>query len=130
LINIFGAYLVNAPVGTGKTTVLTERIVKALELGIKPDEILALTFTNRATDEMKTRIKSRIDDKNIFDALTISTFHGFCAYFLKAEYQVASLSSDFLILDEEEQKELAKSILENNKKIYFSDDKKDFRFFR
>ncbi len=126
--NIFGAYLVNAPVGTGKTTVLTERIVKALELGIKPDEILALTFTNRATDEMKTRIKSRIDDKNIFDALTISTFHGFCAYFLKAEFQVASLSSDFLILDEEEQKELAKSILENNKKIYFSDDKKILGF--
>ncbi len=126
--NIFGAYLVNAPVGTGKTTVLTERIVKALELGIRPDEILALTFTNRAADEMKNRIKNRIEDKNIFDALTISTFHGFCAYFLKSESEAASLSSDFLILDEEEQKELAKNILENNKKIYFSDEKKVLGF--
>jgi len=125
--NIFGAYLINAPVGTGKTTVLTERIYKAMEQGIRPDEILALTFTNRAADEMKSRIKKRIEDKSDFDALTISTFHGFCAYFLKSEISSTSLSSDFLILDEEEQKELGKKILTDNN-IYFKDERQILNF--
>ncbi len=106
----WGAYLINAPVGTGKTTVLTERIIKAVKEGVRPDEILALTFTNRAADEMKSRIKERVDDKNDFDALTVQTFHGFCAYFLKAEAKNIGLSADFSILDEDEQIEIIREI--------------------
>ena len=121
--NIFGAYLVNAPVGTGKTTVLTERIVKALKEGIKPNEILALTFTNRAADEMRSRLKNLVDDKNDFDALTIQTFHGFCAYFLKAEAKNIGISSDFIILDEDDQLELAKNILNQSQKIFIEKDR-------
>lgn len=116
--NIFGAYLINAPVGTGKTTVLTERILEAINQGVKPDEILALTFTNRAADEMKSRIKEKIDDKNIFDALTVSTFHAFCVYFIKMESKKIGISTDFLIFDEEEQVELAKNILNEKNKIF------------
>lgn len=121
--NIFGAYLINAPVGTGKTTILTERIINAIDQGIRPNEILALTFTNRACDEMKNRIKERINDKNDFDALTINTFHGFCAYFIKAESQSIGINSDFLILDEDDQLEIAKNILNQNKKIFIEKDR-------
>ncbi len=54
--SIFGAYLISAPVGTGKTTVLAERIARALDEGIKGEEMLCLTFTNRAADEMRERV--------------------------------------------------------------------------
>ncbi len=110
--NIYGAYLISAPVGTGKTTVLTERIIKALESGIKAEEILCLTFTNRAAEEMAARIRKRVDKKEIFDGITIKTFHGFCAYFIKAEAKQIGIDSDFVIFDESEQYELMKSILE------------------
>jgi DNA helicase II / ATP-dependent DNA helicase PcrA len=117
--NIEGAYLINAPVGTGKTTVLTERIVRAIDSGIGPDEILALTFTNRAADEMKDRIKERIEDKNDYDSLTIKTFHGFCAHFVRSECKEINVPSDFLIIDEDEQVDLAKDILTKSGNIFF-----------
>lgn len=110
--SIKGAYLISAPVGTGKTTILTERIVKAIELGIKPEEILCLTFTNRAAEEMIERIKKRISKKDIFDKLTIGTFHGFCVYFIRAEAKQIGTSSDFVIFDETEQYEVMQKVLE------------------
>ncbi|MFA7600922.1 MAG: UvrD-helicase domain-containing protein, partial [Patescibacteria group bacterium] len=116
--NVFGAYLINAPVGTGKTTILTEKIMKAIQEGIRPDEILALTFTNRAAEEIRNRIKEKINDKNDFDSLTISTFHSFCAYFIRSEAKKIGIPADFLIFDEEEQLELAKKILEETGKFY------------
>ncbi len=116
--SVFGSFLINAPVGTGKTTVLTERITKAIELGIRPDEILALTFTNKAADEMKIRLKERVDDKNDFDNLFVSTFHTFCSQFIKMEAKEIGISSNFLILDEDEQVELAKNILSQFNKIH------------
>jgi DNA helicase-2/ATP-dependent DNA helicase PcrA len=116
--NIFGAYLINAPVGTGKTTILTERIIKAIKFGLRHDEILALTFTNRAAEEIRSRIKEKINDKNDFDSLTISTFHSFCAYFVRSEAKKIGIPTDFLIFDEEEQLELTKKILEENGKFY------------
>ena len=61
--SILGVYIISAPVGTGKTTILTERVARAIEAGIKPEEILCLTFTNRAAEEMSDRIKARIDNK-------------------------------------------------------------------
>jgi len=110
--SVEGAFLVSAPVGTGKTTVLTERVVKALDSGIKASEILCLTFTNRAAEEMFDRIKDKVGKKEIFDQLTIKTFHGFCAYFIKAESKEIGISPDFVIFEEEEQVELMKGILE------------------
>ncbi len=121
--DIWGAHLINAPVGTGKTTILTERIVEAIKKGIRADEILALSFTNKAAEEMKSRIKKRIDDKNDFDALIISTFHSFCSYFLKAEAKNIAINPNFLILDQDEQLSLAKKILKNNKDIYWEKDR-------
>ncbi|MBU4256892.1 UvrD-helicase domain-containing protein, partial [Patescibacteria group bacterium] len=90
--NIYGAYLVSAPVGTGKTMVLAERVIQALDNGIKPEEILCLTFTNRAVEEMTERIKRRIGKKEIYDSVTIKTFHGFCAFFVRAEAKSIGIS--------------------------------------
>lgn len=111
--SINGAYLISAPVGTGKTTVLAERVITALDSGIKPEEILCLTFTNRAAEEMAKRINKRIGKKAISDGLTLKTFHGFCAYFIKAEAKEIGISTDFVIFDEVDQQETLKRILDN-----------------
>lgn len=115
--NINGAYLISAPVGTGKTTVLIERVIKALEKGFKPEEILCLTFTNRASEEILERLKKRSKKKEINDAVTINTFHGFCAHFVKAEAKNIGINPDFVIFDETEQTEILKAILENYPEI-------------
>ncbi len=119
--SVLGSYLITAPVGTGKTTVLTERIIKALDSGINPEEILALTFTNRAAEEMSKKIRQRLNNKNIFDALTIKTFHGFCAYFVKAEAKQLGIPADFTIFDETEQSELMKNILRDYPEIHLEE---------
>jgi len=107
-----GAFLINAPVGTGKTTVLTARVVSAIKNGFKPDEILCLTFTNRAAEEMKSRLKAELPRKEDFNELTISTFHAFCAMLLKSEAKELGLAPDFTIFDEDEQLTLLMAIIE------------------
>src|SRR6056297_1751908 len=107
-----GVNLISAPVGTGKTTILTERVVKALEFGVKPEEILCLTFTNRATEEVRGKIKDRSGSKEVIDALTIKTFHGFCAYFIRAEAEASGVASDFIIFDETERTEVLEAVLD------------------
>jgi len=125
--SVNGAYLISAPVGTGKTTVLAERVITALNSGIKPEEILCLTFTNRAAEEMTERINKRIGKKGIFDALTLKTFHGFCAYFIKAEAKEIGIATDFVIFDEVDQKETLKRILSGYPVLasQYSDDKRN-----
>ena len=115
--NINGAYLISAPVGTGKTTVLTERIIKALDSGVKPEEVLCLTFTNRAAEEMRGRIKKRIGEKGVFEQIFIGTFHGFCVFFIKAEAKQIGIDHDFVILDEDEQFEIMKNILDQQDSV-------------
>jgi DNA helicase II / ATP-dependent DNA helicase PcrA len=121
--SIFGVYIISAPVGTGKTTILTERVARAIEAGVKPAEILCLTFTNRAAEEMSDRIKARINNKKIFDEITIKTFHGFCAYFIKAESKQIGLPRDFVIFEEEEQREVMKDILIKHPEILINEEK-------
>jgi len=108
-----GALLISAPVGTGKTTVLAERVINAINTGIKPESILCLTFTNRAAEEMSQRIRQKLNSKPVFDALTVLTFHSFCAYFIKAEAKASGLPADFVIFDEEDQVETMRQVLEN-----------------
>lgn len=115
--SIEGAFLVSAPVGTGKTTVLTERIAKAIKAGLHPSEILCLTFTNRAAEEMMDRVKSRIKPKEVAKELQVSTFHGFCLRFIKMEAKKIGIYRDFSIFDESEQVELMKNILEDYPEI-------------
>ncbi|MCR4280085.1 MAG: UvrD-helicase domain-containing protein [Candidatus Komeilibacteria bacterium] len=106
-----GAYLISAPVGTGKTTVLAERVVTAIAAGITPEEILGLTFTNRAAEEMTERIRKRVNDKGVMDGLTVKTFHGFCAFFIKVEAKEIGLEADFVIFDETDQEETMRRIM-------------------
>lgn len=111
--SVFGAYLISAPVGTGKTTTLAQRVITALNSGIKPEEILCLTFTNRAAEEMSQKIKKLVNKKEISDSLTVKTFHGFCAYFIKVEAKRIGVPVDFIIFDESDQVETLKNILED-----------------
>ncbi|MBU0647044.1 UvrD-helicase domain-containing protein [Patescibacteria group bacterium] len=111
--SVYGAYLISAPVGTGKTATLAQRVVSAISAGIKPEEILCLTFTNRAAEEMFQKIKKIVNKKEISDNLTVKTFHGFCAYFIKAEAKRIGIPVDFIIFDESDQIETLKNILDD-----------------
>uniref|UniRef100_B8HW82 DNA 3'-5' helicase n=1 Tax=Cyanothece sp. (strain PCC 7425 / ATCC 29141) TaxID=395961 RepID=B8HW82_CYAP4 len=106
--HIQGALLVLAPVGSGKTWVLSERVLRAVNSGIPPQQILCLTFTNRAAQEMSDRLRAYLPEQA--NQLTIKTFHGLCAWMLRLEGQQAGLAADFSIYDENDCKELLKEI--------------------
>ncbi|BAY42254.1 UvrD/REP helicase (plasmid) [Nostoc sp. NIES-2111] len=107
--HVFGAILVLAPVGSGKTSVLSERVVSAINAGIPAKKILCLTFTNRAAKEMKERLAKRIPEH--FRDLTIKTFHGLCASIIRIESRQIGLASDFVIYDNEDCLEIIKSLV-------------------
>ena len=81
--------------GSGKTRVLTTKIAYLIDsIGIKPYRILALTFTNKAANEMKERLKSLIGEEKS-NKTFISTFHSFCYYFLREEIHLLNNSCQF-----------------------------------
>lgn len=96
--HIKGAILVLAPVGTGKTRVLSDRVVKAIQSGIPAEKILCLTFTNRAAKEMKERLAQSCPDE--VREITIKTFHGLCASMLRIEARKIGLPADFVVYDD------------------------------
>ncbi len=97
-----GSLLVIAPVGTGKTKILTHRAANAINSGIKPSDILCLSFTNRAAREMKERVLSFLG-KSAGD-MTVCTFHGLCTHIIRNEADFLGIDSDFTIYDEEDAK--------------------------
>ncbi len=109
-----------AGAGSGKTRVLTSRIVFLIkEFGIDPKKILAITFTNKAANEMKQRIERQLDGTSL--GAHISTIHSFAVKFLRSEIKRVNYPSNFQILDGDDQK----SILNEAYKL-FEIDKKDF----
>lgn len=98
-----------AGAGSGKTRVLTYRIAYLIEnVGIDPSTILAITFTNKAANEMKKRVESLLD-LNALGSL-ICTIHSLCVRILRAHIRVLGYPSHFIIMDEEDQKSLIKNI--------------------
>ena len=102
-----GRVRVIAAAGSGKTSVLTERYVKITELGIDPKNILAITFTNKAAQEMKDRIEKRIGK---FDSALICTFHSFCLKVLRGNIDKLGYPKKFTVLDSDDQKTILKKI--------------------
>jgi ATP-dependent helicase/nuclease subunit A len=102
-----GAVFVSAGAGTGKTTVLVERYVRALcERGLSVDAVVVITYTERAAGELKARIRARLRDlgrpdlARDVDRAWISTIHGFCSRLLRANAFDAGLDPRFRVLDE------------------------------
>jgi DNA helicase II / ATP-dependent DNA helicase PcrA len=98
--HINGAILVLAPVGTGKTQVLSERVIKAINNGIDAKKILCLTFTNRAAKEMSHRLAQTCP--NEYRYITIKTFHALCTSILRSEARYIGLPVDFTVYDDED----------------------------
>tara|TARA_B100001063_G_scaffold112465_1_gene104969 strand:- start:3709 stop:5865 length:2157 start_codon:yes stop_codon:yes gene_type:complete len=108
-----GNKLVLAGAGSGKTRVLTYRVAKLInDFNVRPSDILALTFTNKASREMKERIESllRISSQGLW----FGTFHGICRRILKIHWREAELSERFTILDSQDQLRLIKRIIKTN----------------
>lgn len=118
--NIEGPMLVIAGAGSGKTRVLTYRIAYLLSKGVKPYNILALTFTKKAAQEMKERIAKIVGD-NVARQLWMGTFHSIFAKILRMEAESLGLSSSFTIYDTADSQSLIKSIVKEMKlddKVY------------
>lgn len=98
-----GPLLIIAGAGTGKTRVITRRIANLVRnRGVRPYQIFAVTFTNRAAAEMKRRVMELVPGINPSD-FHIATFHSLCARILRREASAAGLSRDFTICDERDQ---------------------------
>jgi ATP-dependent exoDNAse (exonuclease V) beta subunit len=108
-----GSLLLSANAGSGKTSVLSERFVRSvLEDDVEPGRILAITFTDKAAGELRTRVRGRFvelgrrDRARDLDAAWISTFHGLCARILRAHAVRAGLDPAFEILEEAEARDV------------------------
>jgi len=105
-----GPVLVLAGAGSGKTRVLTHRIAWAIEaLGVSPHAILAVTFTNKAAGEMRSRVEQLLGVPS--GPLWIGTFHGIAHRLLRLHWREARLAQDFQILDSEDQQRLIRKVL-------------------
>jgi DNA helicase-2/ATP-dependent DNA helicase PcrA len=111
-----GAVLVLSGAGTGKTSVLTARIAHILNQGLAhPHQILAVTFTNKAAREMAKRAEELLQQKDANGRSVLpwlGTFHSISAKILRRQAEKLGFTSDFTILDTDDQQRLIKTILE------------------
>lgn len=106
--HIDGPLLVIAGAGSGKTRIVTFRIARLLSLGIPASAIVAVTFTNKAAEEMRERVQKLA---NVF--VLTCTFHSLCARILREAIDVLGYKRDFVIFDEEDTEKLLKECLED-----------------
>ncbi|HEX3076605.1 MAG TPA: UvrD-helicase domain-containing protein, partial [Lachnospiraceae bacterium] len=103
-----GYVRVIAGAGSGKTRALTNRYVYLVnELGISTSNILCVTFTNKAANEMKKRIRSMIGD---YDTGFVCTFHGFCVQVLKEDIHTMNYPTNFIVMDTEDTDTILKNV--------------------
>ncbi|HWI74456.1 MAG TPA: UvrD-helicase domain-containing protein, partial [Baekduia sp.] len=127
-----GSLLLSANAGSGKTSVLSERFVRSvLEDGVEPGWILAITFTDKAAGELRTRVRGRFvelgrrDRARDLDAAWISTFHGLCARILRAHAVRAGLDPAFGVLEEAEARDVRGVAFERALAGFLGDDRDD-----
>ena len=107
-----GPLLILAGAGSGKTRVLTNRIAYLIgECGVEPWQILAITFTNKAADEMRERVDRIVGDRA--QEVWVATFHSTCVRILRRHADRLGYTSDFSIYDTDDQKTLIKNIFKS-----------------
>lgn len=116
-----GAVLVLAGPGSGKTRVLTQRIVYLIAYkGVRPYQILAVTFTNKAAREMEARVDDLLGEQAA-QGMMLGTFHAICARILRREADLLPVEANYVIFDADDQVRLTKSIIRElnlNEKMY------------
>ncbi len=116
-----GPILVVAGPGSGKTRVLTQRIAYLIAVeGVRPWQILAVTFTNKAAKEMQARVKALLPDQAT-EGMMLGTFHSICARILRRESEYLPIGSNFVIFDTDDQERIVKAVIRElniNEKLY------------
>lgn len=104
-----GPLRIIASAGSGKTKVLTRKVAYLIEAaGVDSSKILAITFTNKAASEMKSRIDTYLSEEN--NKVFATTFHSLCSYILRQDINKLNRSNDFYIVDKKDQKDTLKRI--------------------
>lgn len=112
VVNYEGPSLVIAGAGSGKTKVLTHKIAYLIqEIGVKPWNILAITFTNKAANEMKQRVENLVGE--VSKDMWIGTFHSICVRILRRYIDRIGFDSSFIIFDTSDQKTMIKNCLKD-----------------
>jgi DNA helicase-2/ATP-dependent DNA helicase PcrA len=107
-----GPVLVLAGPGSGKTRVLTQRVAYLIgSMGVWPNQIIAVTFTNKAAREMESRVINLLGDQ--VHGLTLGTFHAICARILRREAENLPFTSNFVIFDADDQISLVKRAIQD-----------------
>src|SRR3989338_1248395 len=116
-----GPLLVLAGAGAGKTKTVTYRILNLVQKGVPPENILAVTFTNKAAKEMEERILKLLGENKLVNRPIsiegkpfISTFHGLGAFIIKENFREAGVKKHFSIYDREDSKRVVKEALQKN----------------
>ena len=110
VVHTHGPLLILAGAGSGKTRVIAHRIAYLVSERLAPtDGVLAVTFTNKAAEEMRSRVESLLDTN--CRAMWISTFHALCARLLRREAPNIGLSRDFVIYDSGDQQSVVKQLI-------------------
>jgi len=104
-----GPLLILAGAGSGKTTVLTRRVACLISQGVHPGSILAITFTNKAADELKSRIAALLSERA--KGVWAMTFHAACVRILRMEFPDLGRSGTFSIVDEQDQLRVMRQVL-------------------
>src|SRR2546425_4598001 len=115
VVNTEGPLLILAGAGSGKTRVITHRIARIIrDLRVPPSAVLAVTFTNKAAEEMRGRVASLLEGANLSSAPNVSTFHSFCVRLLRRDGDPLAeirpgFKRNFTIYDEEDQLSIVKA---------------------
>ena len=106
--HVDGPLLVLAGAGSGKTRVITRRVAHLLSLGVASEQILALTFTNKAANEMRERIEAQVPQSRVW----VGTFHGFCARLLRKYAKLVGIDPRFSIYDQSDRLRAIRDMIE------------------